>query len=102
MTIGNKEFDFKISRISDAKKMEDAIKKMEKTEQKIGKKQNLSEILQETIRMFQDFFVDTVGENVLAGCEDVAEAKAAYLAFLSDVMRQKEDVLGVIRLEDIR
>ena len=103
MQIRGKEVDFKISRLEDAARMEQALEHMEETEQKIQaeKTGKLTTILRLTLDMFRDFFKEATGEDILRDCGDVEEAKDTYLAFLQEVGNQKEAVMG-FALDDIK
>ena len=102
MQIYGREVDFKISRLKDAGNMEMALNNMARTEVAIKKKGPglLSETIKAGIKMFSDFFKDATGVDVLEGCEDLDEAKNAYLDFLGEVKKQKE-LVGV-SLTDIK
>ena len=100
MKICGKEVDFKISRVEDAAKMNLALEKMKKKESEVKKINGLEEILTSLIHMFAEFFLDVTGQDVLKGCSDVDEAKKAYVDFLREVKKQKQDVLG-FSLDDI-
>ena len=101
MKIRGKDIDFKISRLEDAGKFEMALKNMEQTEEKIKEKNSLPEILKGMICMFQTFFKDATGVDVLEGCDDVMEAKTAYYEFLNEVKVQREAIL-TFTSEDIK
>ncbi len=94
MQIYGKEVDFKISRLKDAGNMELALKNMEKAEIKAKEGKTIQEILGAMIQVFRQFFIDATGQDVLAECEDLEEAKEAYLAFLEEVKQQKATVLN--------
>lgn len=94
MQIYGKEVDFKISRLKDAGNMELALKNMEKAEIKAKEGKTIQEILGAMIQVFRQFFIDATGRDVLAECEDLEEAKEAYLAFLEEVKQQKATVLN--------
>ena len=102
MQIYGREVDFKISRLKDAGNMEMALNNMARTEEKIKKNgpSQLSEVIRAGIKLFRDFFEDATGVDVLADCEDLDEAKQAYLDFLAEVKKQKE-LVGV-SLTDIK
>lgn len=102
MQIYGREVDFKISRLKDAGNMEMALNNMARTEDEIKKHGTgqLTEVIRARIRLFRDFFVDATGVDVLADCEDLDEAKQAYLDFLGEVKKQKE-LVGV-SLSDIK
>ena len=77
MRISGKEIDFKLSRINDAAALDMAINKMGTAEVEIRKEKKLVAILSRTIGMFRQFFIDATGVDVLEGCEDLEEARAA-------------------------
>lgn len=95
MQIYGKEVDFKISRMKCAAAMELALREMEATEQEInaGKGKSLSKVLTQINDMFRQFFIKATGEDVLADCDDVEEAQAAYFKFLEDIKAQKASLL---------
>lgn len=67
MKLYGKEIDFKISRLKDAARFEQALKHMEETEEALKKEKKLSSILGRLVQMFADFFREATGEDVLAG-----------------------------------
>lgn len=95
MRINNIEVDFKITRPADAEKLETALAKLQKTENKVeadkkSGKLTLSKYLTATINMFSDFFVGLTGENILDGIDDYEEAQRIYFDFIDAVKRQQE------------
>ena len=102
MQIYGREVDFKISRLKDAGNMEMALNNMARAEVDIKNHRsgNLTKVIEKGIKLFRDFFVDATGTDVLANCEDLDEAKEAYLAFLAEV-KKLEDLVGV-SLTDIK
>lgn len=100
MQIRGKEVDFKISRISDASRMELALKHMEESEKQVKEKKMIGEVVAASIEMFRKFLRETTGQDVLEGCDDMMEAKKVYFTFLKEVERQKEEVIG-FSYEDI-
>lgn len=102
MQIRGREVDFKISRLKDAGSMDLALKHMSETEKKLGNAEGITALLAEYIKMFQVFFVEATGTDVLEGCEDAAEAKQAYIDFLREVRKQKDEVTSGFSLDDIK
>lgn len=95
MKIYGKEIDFKITKVSHAQKFHDALKVMEQDEKKLQgmKSKDLASFLTSYIRMFQKFFVNATGQDVLQECDDAVEAKKAYLDFLEEIKKEKESIL---------
>ena len=95
MKIYGKEIDFKITRVSDAKKFRDALKVMQQDEKKLQnmKSKDLASFLTSYIGMFQKFFANATGQDILQECDDAAEAKKAYLDFLEEIKKEKESIL---------
>lgn len=94
MQIRGREVDFRITRLKDAAAMEKALDHMAESEKKINRKGKLTEIMSATIEMFRNFVKETTGEDVLEDCDDVEEAKNAYVEMLREVAKQKEEALG--------
>lgn len=94
MQIRGREVDFKIGRLKDAAAFEKALDKMSKTEKEVNKKGALSEIIAAEIEMFRAFVKESTGEDVLEDCDDLEEAKGAYLDMLRGIKAQKETLLG--------
>lgn len=94
MQIRGREVDFRITRLKDAAAMEKALDHMAESEKKINRKGKLTEIMSATIEMFRNFVKEATGEDVLEDCDDVEEAKNAYIEMLCEVSKQKEEVLG--------
>lgn len=94
MQIRGREVDFRITRLKDAAAMEKALDHMAESEKKINRKGNLTEVMSATIEMFRNFVKEATGEDVLEDCDDVEEAKNAYIEMLCEVSKQKEEVLG--------
>ena len=94
MQIRGREVDFKIGRLKDAAAFEKALDKMSKTEKEVNKKGTLSEIIAAEIEMFRDFVKESTGEDVLEDCDDLEEAKGAYIDMLLGIKKQKERLLG--------
>lgn len=96
MTIYGKEVDFKISRLKCATAMEAALKEMDETEQKAKKlgKESLTKVIGHIISMFRQFFITATGVDVLADCDDMEEAQAAYFQFLEDIKGQKATLMA--------
>lgn len=94
MQIRGREVDFKIGRLKDAAAFEKALDKMSKTEKEVNKKGTLSEIIAAEIEMFRDFVKESTGEDVLEDCDDLEEAKGAYIDMLLGIKKQKETLLG--------
>jgi len=90
MQIRGREVDFKIGRLKDAA----ALDKMSKTEKEVNKKGTLSEIIAAEIEMFRTFVKESTGEDVLEDCDDLEEAKGAYIDMLLGIKKQKETLLG--------
>lgn len=94
MQIRGREVDFKIGRLKDAAAFEKALGKMSKTEKEVNKKGALSEIIAAEIEMFRTFVKESTGEDVLEDCDDLEEAKGAYIDMLLGIKKQKETLLG--------
>ena len=94
MQIRGREVDFKIGRLKDAAAFEKALDKMSKTEKEVNKKRTLSEIIAAEIEMFRTFVKESTGEDVLEDCDDLEEAKGAYIDMLLGIKKQKETLLG--------
>ena len=94
MQIRGREVDFKIGRLKDAAAFEKALDKMSKTEKEVNKKGALSEIIAAEIEMFRAFVKESTGEDVLEDCDDLEEAKGAYIDMLLGIKQQKETLLG--------
>ena len=94
MQIRGREVDFKIGRLKDAAAFEKAFDKMSKTEKEVNKKGALSEIIAAEIEMFRAFVKESTGEDVLEDCDDLEEAKGAYIDMLLGIKKQKETLLG--------
>lgn len=94
MQIRGREVDFRITRLKDAAAMEKALDHMAESEKKINRKGKLTEIMSATIEMFRNFAKEATGEDVLEDCDDVEEAKNAYIEMLCEVSKQKEEALG--------
>lgn len=94
MQIRGREVDFKIGRLKDAAAFEKALDKMSKTEKEVNKKGALSEIIAAEIEMFRAFVKESTGEDVLKDCDDLEEAKGAYIDMLLGIKKQKETLLG--------
>ena len=94
MQIRGREVDFKIGRLKDAETFEKALSEMTKREKEINKKGTLSEIIAAEIEMFRAFMKEATGEDILEDCDDLEEAKGAYIDMLLGVKEQKEALLG--------
>lgn len=94
MQIRGREVDFKIGRLKDAAAFKKALDKMSKTEKEVNKKGALSEIIAAEIEMFRAFVKESTGEDVLEDCDDLEEAKGAYIDMLLGIKKQKETLLG--------
>ena len=94
MQIRGREVDFRITRLKDAAAMEKALDHMAESEKKINRKGKLTEVMSATIEMFRNFVKEATGEDVLEDCDDVEEAKNAYIEMLCEVSKQKEEALG--------
>lgn len=94
MQIRGREVNFKIGRLKDAAAFEKALDKMSKTEKEVNKKRALSEIIAAEIEMFRAFVKESTGEDVLEDCDDLEEAKGAYIDMLLGIKKQKETLLG--------
>lgn len=97
MLIYGKEVDFKISRLSNASAMELALEKMEKDEneiKKMPKNAGVAKVIAAFITMFRNFFLNATGMDVLEGCDDMEDAKKAYMEFLSAIKEQKTVMLS--------
>lgn len=88
MNIAGKEITFDMANIDDAKKFEDALKNMAKTEETVKNRETVTEVLEGVLNMFKTFFKDATGQDVLEGCRNVEEAKKTYYEFLQEVSKQ--------------
>ena len=96
MKIYGKEIDFKISRLKDAGNYETALNEMQANETELSKYSGpMTGLIEMCINMFRNFFKRATGTDVLEGCEDLDEAKKAYLEFLDEIKKQKSDILGI-------
>lgn len=96
MLIYGKEVDFKISRLSNAAKMDQALKKMDEDGAKIAKMGNDTVgVIAAGIDMFRSFFINATDVDVLEGCDDLEDASRAYFDFLEVVKEQKASLLSV-------
>lgn len=96
MKIYGKEIDFKISRLKDAGNYETALNEMQVNETELSKYSGpMTGLIEMCINMFRNFFKRATGTDVLEGCEDLDEAKKAYLEFLDEIKKQKSDILGI-------
>lgn len=96
MLIYGKEVDFKISRLSNAAAMENALKLMEKDEDKIkklSKDAGAAKVVGAGLTMFRNFFRNATGSDVLEGCDDLEDAAKAYYDFLDAIKEQKKTIL---------
>lgn len=102
MKVYGQEIDFRITRIDDAQRYKVALDEMQKDEQKLQKLKNsdLAVFLKRYIEMFQRFFVNATGVDVLAGCNDAQEAHDAYISFLREIKLAKTKVTS-FTIEDI-
>lgn len=87
MKVYGQEIDFRITRIDDAQRYKAALDEMQKDEQKLQKlkRSDLAVFLKSYIEMFQKFFINATGVDVLAGCNDAQEAHDAYISFLREI-----------------
>lgn len=104
MQINNVEVDFKISRLKDAAAFEKALNNMAASEKKVSAKngRKLSEVILDTINVFQNFFKDATGQDILADCGDLEVAKSCYMQFLTEIQVQKAAVLEPFDPDSIR
>lgn len=105
MKINGIEVDFKISRLKDATAFELALSDMEKTELQNKKETGnvpLSRMIPKVLKMFKEFFVTATGNDVLSDCDDLAEAKKAYLDFLKSIQEQKKELLDTFSSSRIK
>lgn len=96
MLIYGKEIDFKISRLSNAAALENALKLMEKDEvklKKMPKDAGAVKVISAGLTMFRNFFINVTGVDVMEGCEDLEEASKAYFDFLDAIKAQKKTML---------
>lgn len=104
MQINGKEIDFRISSVKHAGAMKLALDNMSDTEEKIKsmKEKDLTSVLTAGIGMFQDFFKTATGEDILADCDDLQEARDTYEQFLSEIEKQKKAVLAPYSVKRIK
>lgn len=104
MVINGKEFNFSITKKSDAQKYEEALKALEKKEKEISKMNgsSLIEIYNKMEEMFSEFFMIATGVNVIEGCEDITDMQDAYFEFLEIVKEQSEKMKQQFGLERIK
>ena len=103
MTINGKEINFRISSLKDATAMNLALDELGKTEDKIKamKSKELIPVLEAMISMFKQFFLIATGEDILADCDDLQEARDAYEQFLGEIEKQKKAVLAPYSIKRI-
>lgn len=102
MLIYGKEVDFKISRLSNATKMDQALKKMDQDSDKIAKMGNDTVgVIGAAIEMFRSFFINATNVDVLEGCDDLEDATKAYYDFLDVVKEQKVSLLSAYNPDKI-
>lgn len=96
MTINGLEINFKISNLKHAGAMKQALTEMGGKEAEIQKMDysDLTAILAAMIAMFREFFLTATGEDPLADCEDLQEARDAYELFLGEIEKQKKTMLA--------
>lgn len=104
MIINGKEIGFKISNVKHATNVNLALEELGETESVIRSmdKKNLVAVLNAMISMFQRFFVTATGEDVLADCEDLQEARDAYEQFFAEIEKQKKLVLAPYSINRIK
>ena len=102
MKVYGQEIDFRITRIDDAQRYKAALDKMQKDEQKLQKLKNsdLAVFLKSYIEMFQRFFINATGVDILAECSDAQEAHDAYISFLREIKLSKTNITN-FTLEDV-
>lgn len=102
MKVYGQEIDFRITRIDDAQRYKVALDEMKKDEQKMQKlkSSDLAVFLKSYIEMFQKFFINATGVDVLAGCNDAQEAHDAYISFLREIKLSKTKIAS-FTIEDI-
>ena len=94
MQIRGREVDFKIGRLKDVAAFKKALNNMGKAEKEIKKMSDLAQIISGEIDMFRAFIKEATGEDILEECDDLEEAKGAYLDMLRGIKAQKETLLG--------
>lgn len=96
MKVYGAEIDFKHTRLSDAKRFEEAIQRMSEANEEHKKtRHKLSESLQWQIGVYRKFFIDATGTDILKDCRDAQEAEDAYYEFLGQI--QAEQALAAVR-----
>lgn len=94
MVIRGKEVDFRITRLKDAARYEAARAELEGNKE--GFTGNPGEPVTDTIGraigVFRRFMLTATGEDILADCDDLEEAKAAFIEFCQGVAAQKNSM----------
>lgn len=96
MKVYNKDVNFSITNIDDAKNFELAIQNLKKNEKTVKEiaglvregKAKLFDLMETQMRMFRAFFKECTGEDVLVDCRDLAVAKAEYSSFMDSLQEQ--------------
>ena len=96
MILNGKEIEFKIGNRNHAAAMENAMVKLQKREKELVnmKEENWRTAIDKLIEMFQEFFIEATGIDVLEGCEDAEIAENVFLEFLDELNRQKNKILS--------
>lgn len=104
MDINGKKINFVISKKSNAKKFEQALKEMEKREASIRNNEHpeLSDLLDEVLDMFKQFFIEATGVDVVGDCDDATEVKEMYEEFLGAVKKQSNAFTRPFSLDRIK
>lgn len=103
MVIRGKEVDFKITRLKDAARFEAAKAEFEGNKDNLSGKpgEPITETIGRAIGAFRRFLITATGEDILADCDDLEEAKAAFGEFCQGVAAQK-NTMPVFSAADIK
>ena len=98
MKINHVEFDFRISKLEHAGKLELALQNLEKAEKSINAKKEkkgtmITSIVRDTLEMFRAFFMTVAGVDVVGDCDDLQEVTEMYYTFLDEIKDQKKTLI---------
>lgn len=104
MKINNVEFDFDATDTAQVKRMQNALKKMEFREKEIKAMggEDPIEVLEALIAMISEFFIETIGIDVLKGVTSYQKAQNYYFLFLSEIIEQKQKLLAPYSSQRLR
>lgn len=103
MVVGGKEIDFKITRLKDAARFEAAKAEFENSKDGFSGKpgEPITKTIGRSIEAFRRFIFTATGEDILADCDDLEEAKAVFSEFCGCVAAQK-NTIPVFSAADIK